>query len=222
MSDYNSVQVAEQMGIPSQTVDAWAEEFCIPYDTLGKSRQFNDEALGILQSIKNLRDQDNGFNTIKHKLSFPQMQRPSKGEPHSSSQLQGLIEETLESKLSDMLDEKLSHFVDMSEKYAQANFELGQMSEQNKQAEDEIHRLKTQLKILPSPDEWMALCEREKMGQSLLFGLQEQIDGLHKELAELNGTQWPVSPELKELHEKPDEPEADIAEESEDLDLSDS
>lgn len=197
MTEFTGQDLAQSIGVPTQTVDAWVEEFCIPYEnSQEKQRQYNQDALEILQSIKNLRDQNKGFNTIKQKLSLPQGYQ---------SPLENQVDQLLEKKLSRMLDDKFETYLNIQDKYAEAQFRLGQLTEQGKRTLEDNERLKAQLKLLPSPDEWFALKEREKMAQDLLFGLQEQIDELQKELAGLKGTQWPISPELKALHSEESE-----------------
>lgn len=184
MKEYSSDMIASQIGVAQQQVETWAEEFHIPYRQKGVSRNFEQEAMDVLKTIKNLKDGNRGFDTIRQKIevTHPAVWEgpPATGLP-SAQALEKLVEDTIErsfDKKWNQLLEQLGDLNELAEKYAQASYSIGQMTEQARTLEEINQRLKAQLQVLPSPDEWQAMQERELLYKKLLYDLHSRVQKL--------------------------------------------
>jgi len=184
MKEYSSDMIASQIGVPQQAVESWAEEFRIPFQQRGVSRNFEQEAFDVLKTIKNLKDCNRGFDTIRQKIEVTHPAvwdgPPASGLP-SAQALEKLIGETVERCLDQKWEQlmgQIGNLNDLAEKFAQASYTIGQMTEQARALEEINSRLRAQLKILPSPDEWTELQEREKLYKKLLYDLHSRVQRL--------------------------------------------
>ncbi|MGE3724019.1 MAG: MerR family transcriptional regulator [Candidatus Sericytochromatia bacterium] len=184
MKEYSSDMIASQIGVPQQQVENWAEEFHIPYRQKGVSRNFEQEAMDVLKTIKNLKDGNRGFDTIRQKIEVTHPAvwdgPPATGLP-SAQALEKLVEDTIERSFEKKWNQLLGQLGDLNElaeKYAQASYSIGQMTEQARTLEEINLRLKAQLQVLPSPDEWQAMQEREVLYKKLLYDLHSRVQKL--------------------------------------------
>jgi DNA-binding transcriptional MerR regulator len=184
MKEYSSDMIASQIGVNQQQIDTWAEEFSIPYRQKGVSRNFEQEAMDVLKTIKNLKDCNRGTDTIRQKIEVTHPSvwdgPPATGLP-SAQAMEKLVADTIErcfEKKWGQLIHELGDLNELAEKYAQASYSIGQMTEQGRLLEELNLRLRSQLKILPSPDEWQAMQERELLYKKLLYDLHSRVQKL--------------------------------------------
>lgn len=185
MKEYSSDMIATQIGVPQDAVETWAEEFQIPYRQRGVSRNFEQEALDVIKTIKNLKDCNRGYDTIRQKIevSYPGLWNspaPATGLP-SIQALEKLIAETVERSLTQKWNDlisQLGNLNELAEQFAQASYTIGQMTEKARSLEETNYRLRAQLKLLPTPDEWQAVQEREKLYKKLLYDLHGRLERL--------------------------------------------
>lgn len=183
-------EFAVEIGVPAQTVAAWADEFKIPLP-----EKYQRNALQVLRLVKDLKDKNCGFRTIQRQI---QMDYPAVHE--DQSQMPSSPVDELETHFGSLRGELLE-LGELAEKYAQANYTIGQMSMQLRQMEEDNLRLRTQLRHLPSPEAWETMQNRENTYRNLLQGLQLRIQLLEQQVVELSGPKPPVRslPELPAL-----------------------
>lgn len=179
-------QMVAEIGVPAQTVAAWADEFKIPLP-----EKYQRNALQVLQLVKELKDKNCGYRTIQRQiqLDYPEVRVDHGAREQQMADLAGHFGN---------LRNELLELSAMAEKYAQANYTIGQMSIQARQLEEENARLKAQLQMLPSPEAWEAMQQRENTYKNLLQGLQLRIQLLEDQVRELSG-QKPAVRSLPEL-----------------------
>ncbi|HEY9839329.1 MAG: hypothetical protein ACAI44_08025 [Candidatus Sericytochromatia bacterium] len=187
MNQIPDEQLLAEIGVPAQTVVAWADEFKIPLP-----EKYQRNALQVLRLVKDLKDKNCGYRTIQRQI---QMDYPEvRDEGARETQIEDLAGHfgTLRNELLELSE--------LAEKYAQANYTIGQMSIRMQQMELENERLKAQLRILPSPEAWEAIQLRENTYKNLLQSLQLRIQLLEDQVRELSGKPQPRSlPELPAL-----------------------
>lgn len=175
MTSPKGAQLAKEVGVAPETLNQWADEFQIPLP-----ERYQRNALRVLKMVKELKDKNCGFNTIQRhiQLDYPELKSP--------------VEDLVSGmKLEDNKDDLHSHFNthrtellelgELAEKYAQANYNIGQMSMQMRQLEEENHRLRAQLKLLPSPAAWEAMKEQELSYKRMLESLQQRVNSLEEQ-----------------------------------------
>lgn len=183
-----SEQLATEIGVPVQTVNAWADEFKIPLP-----QKYQRNALQVLQLVKDLKDKNCGFRTIQRQiqLDYPELKDGSS----NTNAYAELVPQSNERETSvddlnqyfSSLREELLELSELAEKYAQANYSIGQMTMQMSQMEEENQRLRAQLRLLPSPEAWEAMQARESTYKNLLQGMQQRVQALEEHVRELSG-----------------------------------
>jgi len=168
MTIQQGAELAQAIGVDPGTLENWVDELKIPLP-----EKYQRNALQVLKMVKELKDKNCGFHTIRRQiqLDYPELeaQQSEDYDPFNS------------------LRTELMQLGELAEKYAQANYNIGQMSMQMKQLESENHRLQAQLKLLPSADAWEAMQEREQTYKNLMQGLQQRIQGLEAQVRDLSG-----------------------------------
>lgn len=196
-----SEMLATEIGVPVQTVAEWVDEFKIPLP-----QKYQRNALQVLQMVKDLKDKNCGFQTIQRQiqLDYPEL----KQDKHNFIEMSPLAVER-EANVDDLnqyfssLREELLELSELAEKYAQANYSIGQMTMQMSQLEDENQRLRAQLRLLPSPEAWEAMQARESTYKNLLQGMQQRVQALEEQVREISGSNQSVSPVMRSLPELP-------------------
>ena len=186
MKTEQSHKLAHEIGIQQDTLNEWMEEFKLPLP-----EKYQRNALQVLKMVKDLKDKNCGFNTIQRQiqLDYPEL-KPGESEsqyPQSPSQIQNGQQE-LNNYFSTLRNELLE-LGELAEKYAQANYTIGQMTIQMRQMQEENYRLQTQMKLLPTPAAYESMQERELTYKNLLQGLQQRIRSLEEQVRELSGPQ---------------------------------
>lgn len=186
-------QMVAEIGVPAQTVAAWADEFKIPLP-----EKYQRNALQVLRLVKDLKDKNCGYRTIQRQiqLDYPDVRVDQNTSGQSLSNVSPM--EDLAGHFGSLRNELLE-LSELAEKYAQATYSIGQMSIQQRQLEDENSRLKAQLRTLPTPEAWEAIQQRENTYKNLLQGLQLRIQLLEDQVRELSGQKPRSLPELPAL-----------------------
>lgn len=177
--------LATEIGVPPQMVTEWADEFKIPLP-----EKYQRNALQVLQLVKDLKDKNCGFRTIQRQiqLDYPEL----KEEPTQMASPRRYAEPVRENPVDELnqhfssLRSELLELSELAEKYAQANYTIGQMTIQMRQAEEDNLRLSSQLRLLPSPEAWEAMQARETTYRNLLQGMQQRVQLLEDQIRELS------------------------------------
>lgn len=181
MQMFQQEQLAKEVGVDSDTLNNWVNELKIPLP-----EKYQQNAIQILKLVKSLKDKDCGFQTIQRQIQvdYPELKADS-----SQADYTAFMPETMSTGVDELsqhfasLSEqvmKLGELGELAEKYAQANYNIGQMSMQMRQLEDENHRLKAQVKLLPTPEEWEHTQEQLTTYRNLLQGMQQRITALEE------------------------------------------
>ena len=182
MQMFQQEQLAKEVGVDSDTLNNWVNELKIPLP-----EKYQQNAIQILKLVKSLKDKDCGFQTIQRQIQvdYPELKANANGADYTEFTPAGPVDELSQhfASLSEQVM-KLGELGEIAEKYAQANYNIGQMSIQMRQMEDENHRLKAQIKLLPSPEEWEHTQEQLTTYRNLLLGMQQRITALEERSSE--------------------------------------
>lgn len=189
MTQIPSDVLAQEIGVSSQTVNQWADEFKIPLP-----EKYQRNALQVLRLVKDLKDKNCGFRTIQRQiqLDYPDVKNEQEGVSSPT--------EDLTLHFSSLRNELLE-LSELADKYAQASYHIGQMSMQMRQLEEENQRLKAHIQVLPTAEVWEAAQTRETTYKNLLQGLQQRIQILEEQVKELSRSKASLGslPELPAL-----------------------
>lgn len=180
MTTKDTQKLAQEVGIQKEILDQWMQEFKLPLP-----EKYQRNALQVLKLVKELKDKNCGYNTIQRQiqLDYPELQPGQTDLQYAFTPQEEAQVDDLNSYFSSLRSELLE-LGEMAEKYAQANYSIGQMSIQLRQLEEDNNRLRTQLKLLPSPEEWKGLQEREITYRNLIQGLHQRIKILEEQVRE--------------------------------------
>jgi DNA-binding transcriptional MerR regulator len=151
--------VAELYGLGYSTVPQWAKEYNIPYTKERGKIKFKPEDAALFEVIKQLKSQDAGMNTIRRRIGTDVLQQNQSGDVFGE-QPKGL-NPALQLDIRAEVKAALAESNELSEKYARATFEIGQLQER-------VRGLEQQLQVLPSSDELaQAKAENERLKMEL-------------------------------------------------------
>ena len=191
--------LVQEVGVSADELNTWVDEFKIP----GPDK-YRKNAVQVLKMIKDLKDKDCGFQTIQRKI---QLDYPELEEDNSYDSFESPVPAAPEyATYVDELREEFLKVGELTEKYAQANYTIGQMTMRMQQLEDENQRLKKQLKLLPSPEQYANMEESEHMHKNLLRGMQQRLVDLENQLREARGGKTQPPPRMMKLPSLPDLP----------------
>lgn len=155
--------IAEALRVKPATIRKWVHEFDIPHDRSTSEMVFDQEAITILNLVKQWKDEDGaGTQTIRRRIAH---------ETHEESQAMreqcsenkdnaAALREQQERIVADMqvaVTTAIRESNDLAEKYARATYQIGQQDER-------IKNLESQLKALPAPEEYYKLkAENEQL-----------------------------------------------------------
>lgn len=194
---YDDQALVQEVGVSADELNTWVNEFKIP----GPDK-YRKNAVQVLKMIKDLKDKDCGYQTIQRKiqLDYPELEEPGTG---YDSFAQPLPE--YKNYVDDLREEFLK-VGELTEKYAQANYTIGQMTMRMQQLEEENNRLKKQLKLLPTPEQFSDMEEGALMHKNLLRGMQQRLVDLENQLREARGGKVQEPPRMMALPSLPELP----------------
>ncbi len=193
-NDSNLNTLVDEVGVTAEELNTWVNEFKIP----GPDK-YRKNAVQVLRMIKDLKDKDCGYQTIQRKiqLDYPELETPEPSVSAPANEYKSYVE--------DLRDEFLK-VGEFTEKYAQANYTIGQMTIRMQQLEEENDRLRKQMKLLPTPEQFADMQENETMHKNLLRGMQQRLVDLENQLREVRGGQEQQPPRVMKLPSLPDLP----------------
>lgn len=169
MSDrLSTAEVAKATGIPEPTIKHWLGKLPIPAekDSAGRWR-FDEEALEVLKAVKDLRDQDRTFETIRRRIGEPELSAESSGlsdrlspdnlqpttDERASSVDERMLAESLAGVIAPQLIDALAAQNELAEKYARATYTIGQLEERVSNLTVQLAETKQRLLLLDAPRE---------------------------------------------------------------------
>ena len=145
-------EVAEKLNVSIDTIRRWELklDFDIPVDSRNR-KVYSESHFNLLQSIKELRDADNGLDTISRKLSIGNAQdRQSIGKDDSNSTtypMQTIGIDDLK-ELENSIISKFDIVDSLSEKLSRASFEVGKLQAEKVALEDKLQVEKDKNKLI--------------------------------------------------------------------------
>lgn len=145
---YTSKEIAEVLDISHSTVRNWGRKFDIPRENkIGKGWIYDEEARRIFETIKSLRSDDCGYDTITRRLAPDNHECQSDSHDNQSDTHDNHpIIKSLANEFQTVMKTELSAANQLAEKYARATYEIGELKAENKFLLSEIERLKSEKK----------------------------------------------------------------------------
>lgn len=173
----SSKDIAKKLGIAPSTARQWANRFNVPKQNHGKKTTYTKEALDVLMRVKDMRSKGNGYNTIQKLLDVKNISSTADKNSDAS-----LTQQDLENTVQTVIDKALKENGSLSEKYARATFEIGQLQERVKHLEEKLESKEDEIKLLPAALEYEKLKMRTESQQSELESKNKLIKELQKQL----------------------------------------
>lgn len=154
MNELSTKEVAERIGVSPSTVKNWAARLPIPHhkDSQGNLRYPADEALPILETIKGLREEQRGYETIRRVIVLepgPSQadDTPETGPSQASARPEASPLETaaIVEAVTASVVQAIQGQTEQGEKYARATYRVGELEATVKALEAERERLAGEL-----------------------------------------------------------------------------
>ncbi len=137
----NINEVSQILNVGINTLRLWEEHFQLDIKRDSKGRRYyTQEDLKVLQTIKALRDNDNGLNTISRKLQ-EEFHEKVEDEPELEEIIEDDMEELEEKQVIAYFDDKLDKVVELTEKYSEVCYELGKIQAELESTENKYKML---------------------------------------------------------------------------------
>lgn len=179
--------LSKKLGVNPATLRLWIRELKIPSQKQGNKLVFSPEVLDLLESVKDMRNDNCGFNTITKKIK-PVITEELQCNDEDNHDNYTVILEEMKRDFSKTVEDKIQSQNELSEKYARATYEIGMLTEK-------VNTLESELKLLPSQSE-------ATINQYKLQELQKESRSLSQTVEELNEVTSKQALLLKECQEK--------------------
>lgn len=177
---YSTKDVSKELEVSEQTVRLWSKTFKIPYTKSSGNIRFSQEALEIFETIKALRSENSGFDTIKRHIKKniktdndtqalePAPEKPKAVEPvQAVDQTEAFVKviHSLESVIDNSIQKSIKEQNELSERYARATYRIGELETTVKFLKEQVDKLEVEkekaenkhLKQLEAKDEEILL-----------------------------------------------------------------
>lgn len=157
-------EAASRLGVGASTLRTWGEKLGVAGTrTSSGKRVYSDEDLAVLEAVKNLRDQDAGWQTIRRHIGEP---TAGHGEPEAAHGAPTVAEdqgdgaptvgrESARNEWTDTADlaealvprlvEALTAQNDLGERYAKATYQIGKLESDNEHLRAQLERVHLEL-----------------------------------------------------------------------------
>lgn len=154
MENLTTTEAAEQLGVSVTTIKAWLNQLPLERDVDSRGRRrIDQETLSVLETVKSLRAEDCGYQTIRRRMFqttddqlSPDSKISSPDSQPSDAQLT-LNTETVVAQVIAAIREDNA----LAEKYARAAHQIGGLEAEVKHLTAENAALKEQIFLLSSP-----------------------------------------------------------------------
>lgn len=147
-----AAKAAEALGVHVNTIKNWLGQLPIPVekDSAGRWR-FDDRAFEVLQAIKELRDEDRTFDTIRRRIDSGELSEPQDTTSEATAPHNPSMAETLAAAITPQLVEALSAQTALAEKYAHAAHQIGKLEAENEYLRNQVAELRDKVALLEAP-----------------------------------------------------------------------
>jgi len=140
-------EIIKILNIGKNTLFMWEEHFSIDVKRDSKGRRFyTAEDLKILQTIKALRDNDNGLNTITRMLDdeLKEISRRNienyQDEDNLDNEISNEINQDKNKNIIAYIDDKMDSIIELGDKYSNACLEIGRLQSELKLTENSLKK----------------------------------------------------------------------------------
>lgn len=164
MDGLTTKEAAERLGIPVTTLKTWLSQLPIPQDMDSRGRRrLTDDAIAVLETVKHLRDEDRGYQTIR-RLIRPETDGGSSetGQGPTSDEYETDVGPSPVSTAAivEAVTAAIATQTDLAEKYARAAHQIGNLEakvqakdERIAQLADELAEARQRIALLEAPKE---------------------------------------------------------------------
>lgn len=138
-------EIAEHLNLGNTTVKEWSSKFGIPRERRGVKWVYPSESLEIFETVKRLRNDGKGVNTIRQYIHQPPDKEPI--EARQSSGTDSLIGE-----VERIMEKKFLQHNDLAEKISRATYTIGQQEERIKTLERDLLVAQEKVQFLVPPE----------------------------------------------------------------------
>lgn len=163
-------QLAEEFNIPETTLRGWVSRLNIPVTRSKHKMYFNEDAIGMLRVIKQLRDVDSGFETIQRRL-INEQRTVEQREPIVNQSNFLDLQRVLNERISLSVTQAVTEANSIAEKYAVAAHRVGQLEAEKRALEERLH-------ALPAPNEYYSMKAKIEQLETENHQHKEQIKQL--------------------------------------------
>lgn len=145
----NINEVSELLKVNPETLRKWDKQLNLNITRNKKGfREYSEDDIQKLQLIKQLRDMDNGIQTINRKLNTGSIQPENTDTIKDNDNLPVSNLDLISKQLVSNLENRLSEILDLSEKYSRATFEIGKLQTENKFLMEKLQDKDNQIKLI--------------------------------------------------------------------------
>lgn len=154
MNGLTTSEAAERLGIPKTTLSTWLGQLPIPHDTDSRGRRrLDDEALALLETVKTLRGDDCGYQTIRRRIG--PLTEPDQVEAESNPTTNETQPEQAPTLDTDAFMAQVvaavSAQTDLAERYARVAHQVGRLEADNDHLRAQLAELKDKVAQLEAP-----------------------------------------------------------------------
>lgn len=164
-----TAEAAEALGVHPNTVKHWIGQVDVPAEKDGAGRwRFDERALEVLRAVKDLRDSDRTFETIRRRIDKRETSEQQDGaqdtpgarqvadEYATTPQHPGdnrALSEALAAAVGPQLVEAIAGQTELAEKYARATYTIGQLEERTTTLQAQLADTRERMQLLQSADD---------------------------------------------------------------------
>lgn len=150
MENLTTTEAAERIGIPVSTLKTWLERLDVELPTDRRGRRLLDEkAIGVIETIKALRDEDHGYHTIRRIIGPADLVggRDASADPkrEEAQTNQGEATTVDTAAIVEAVTQAIGAQTDLAERFGRVAYELGEARATIKALEMERDRLNEEL-----------------------------------------------------------------------------
>ena len=151
-------EAASQLGVSASTLRNWGEKLGVAGTrTSNGKRVYSNDELAVLETVKNLREQEAGWQTIRRHIGEPTAGHCDELKTHCDPTVAdgtGGCDPTMPPQPFDTgaiiaaVVEAVTAQTDQSERYARATFEIGKLTSDNEHLRVQLDELKAKVALL--------------------------------------------------------------------------
>lgn len=150
-------EIAEHLNLGNTTVKEWSSKFGIPRERRGVKWVYPSEALEIFETVKRLRDDGKGVNTIRQYIHQPPDKEPignhQSSDSYPTEARQSTGADSLIIEVERIMEKKFLQHNDLAEKISRATYTIGQQEERIKTLERDLQAAQETVQLLVQPDQ---------------------------------------------------------------------